>query len=90
MYLAEISPTKLRGSVGTVYQLVITISIVFAQAMGFEQVLGTQKLWPYLFVIILIPAVLMMLALPFCPESPKHILIIRNDDAGAQKGSYMM
>lgn len=87
MFLSEISPANLRGSIGTIYQLVITISILISQILGLPELLGTESLWPVLFAIIIIPAVFMMLTLPFCPESPKHILIIQNNEPGAQKGS---
>lgn len=35
--------------------------------------------------IIIVPGVLMYLTLPFCPESPKFILIIQGKDVNAQK-----
>nr|CAI5855379.1 unnamed protein product [Callosobruchus analis] len=45
MYLAEISPINLRGAIGTVYQLVITVSILVAQILGLGSILGTAELW---------------------------------------------
>ena len=88
MYLTEISPADLRGSVGTIYQLVITISIVISQVLGFPELLGTESLWPLLFASIIVPAVFMVITLPFCSESPKHILIIQNKDVAAQRGLF--
>lgn len=49
MYLAEISPTHLRGAIGTVYQLVITISILLSNIFGLPSFLGTEDGWPWLF-----------------------------------------
>lgn len=49
MYLAEISPIHLRGAVGTIYQLVITISILVSQVLALPQILGTEDRWPFLF-----------------------------------------
>lgn len=86
MYLTEISPANLRGSVGTIYQLVITISIVISQVLGFPELLGTESMWPLLFAAIIVPAAFMIITLPFCSESPKHILIIQNKDVAAQRG----
>lgn len=57
MYLGEISPINLRGAVGTVYQLVITISILVAQVLGLEQVFGNTNLWPTLLAMTIVPAI---------------------------------
>ena len=52
MYLTEISPTHLRGAIGTIYQLVITISILTSNVLGLPQILGTEAKWPLLFGIV--------------------------------------
>ncbi|XP_065164046.1 solute carrier family 2, facilitated glucose transporter member 1-like isoform X2 [Atheta coriaria] len=84
MYLAEISPVNLRGAVGTVYQLVITISILVAQILGLKDVLGTETQWPTLLALTVVPAIFQLVTLPFCPESPKHILIGKGKEIEAQ------
>ncbi|XP_019763407.1 solute carrier family 2, facilitated glucose transporter member 1 isoform X2 [Dendroctonus ponderosae] len=85
MYLAEISPVNLRGAVGTVYQLVITISILIAQVVSLRSILGTESHWPILLGLTIIPAIFQMVTLPFCPESPKYLLLSRGRDLEAQK-----
>lgn len=57
MYLAEISPINLRGAVGTVYQLVITISILIAQILGLRSILGNEDMWPTLLAMTIVPAI---------------------------------
>lgn len=44
--------------VGTVYQLIITISILFSQLMGMEFLLGTASWWPYVLGLTLIPGII--------------------------------
>lgn len=85
MYLTEISPLNMRGAVGTIYQLVITISILISMILGMEEVMGIDALWPVLFALTLVPAVLMMATLPFCPESPKYTLLVEGKDVAAQR-----
>ena len=58
MYLTEISPTALRGAVGTIYQLIITMSILLSQILGMTNVLGNDMGWPFLLGITIIPGVL--------------------------------
>ncbi|XP_016916276.1 solute carrier family 2, facilitated glucose transporter member 1 isoform X1 [Apis cerana] len=85
MYLSEISPIHLRGAVGTVYQLVITMSILVSQILGLEQILGTAEQWPLLLCLTIVPAIFQVIALPFCPESPKYLLVTRGKDMEAQR-----
>ncbi|OWR45159.1 glucose transporter [Danaus plexippus plexippus] len=84
MYLSEISPVSLRGSIGTVYQLVITMSILLSQVLGLSSVLGTDS-WPWLLAVPLIPAVLQCCMLRMCPESPKYLLLNKGAELRAQR-----
>lgn len=74
MYLSEIAPMRIRGAVGSMYQLVITISILIGQGVSVEAALGNEKLWPILFYLIIIVAIYQAIALIFAPESPKYLL----------------
>ncbi|GAB1859517.1 Solute carrier family 2, facilitated glucose transporter member 1 [Camponotus japonicus] len=85
MYLAEISPVHLRGAVGTVYHLILCISMLLSQILGLKQVLGTTDQWPLLLCLTIVPAIFQMCTLPFCPESPKYLLLSRSKDIDAQK-----
>lgn len=85
MYLSEIAPVALRGAVGTVYQLIITMSILLAQVLGMTNCLGTESGWPWLLAITAVPAVFQIITLPFCPESPKYLLLDKDDEMAANK-----
>jgi len=80
MYLTEICPTSLRGAVGTVYQLIITISILISQVLGMGSVLGNEAGWPILLGLTIVPGILQLVTLPFCPESPKFLLLDRDNE----------
>ncbi|XP_068627250.1 solute carrier family 2, facilitated glucose transporter member 1-like [Battus philenor] len=85
LYLAEISPVSLRGSIGTVYQLVITMTILLSQILGLESILGTESGWPWLLALTALPAVIQCATLPLCPESPKFLLLNRGQELYAQR-----
>ncbi|XP_067659653.1 solute carrier family 2, facilitated glucose transporter member 3-like [Haliotis asinina] len=78
LYLTEIAPKKIRGAVGTCHQLAITVGILFSQILGMAELLGTDYLWPLLFAFNAIPSLVCVLVLPFCPESPRWLLISKN------------
>ncbi|ROT83271.1 Solute carrier family 2, facilitated glucose transporter member 1 [Penaeus vannamei] len=71
MYLSEIAPVNLRGAIGTVYQLVVTISILIC--------------WPILLALTALPAVFQLSLTAICPESPKYLLINKDEAISAQR-----
>ncbi|XP_041378149.1 solute carrier family 2, facilitated glucose transporter member 5-like [Gigantopelta aegis] len=83
LYLAEISPKKIRGAIGTCHQLGITIGILSSQIFGLPVLLGTSLLWPYLFAFNAFPSLVCLILLPLCPESPRWLLIRKGEDETA-------
>ncbi|XP_043227935.1 solute carrier family 2, facilitated glucose transporter member 1-like isoform X3 [Amphibalanus amphitrite] len=83
MYLTEISPIHLRGAIGSLYQLLVTISILISQVLGMRNVLGTAELWPYLLALTIAPAIFQLAVLPLCPESPRFTLINKDNEVAA-------
>uniref|UniRef100_A0A3Q2FH15 Solute carrier family 2, facilitated glucose transporter member 4 n=1 Tax=Cyprinodon variegatus TaxID=28743 RepID=A0A3Q2FH15_CYPVA len=86
MYVGEIAPTSLRGALGTLHQLAIVTGILIAQVLGLESLLGSEHLWPVLLGLTVVPTVLQMGLLPFCPESPRFLYIIRSQEHLAKRG----
>lgn len=84
MYVEEISPTSLRGALGTLHQLGVVVGILLAQVLGIEWVLGGSSLWPLLLALTLVPALVQCALLPFCPESPRYLLINCNEESEAR------
>ncbi|KAK1340530.1 hypothetical protein QTO34_019100 [Cnephaeus nilssonii] len=85
MYLGELAPKNLRGALGVVPQLFITVGILTAQILGLRSVLANQKGWPILLGVTGIPAALQLLLLPFFPESPRYLLVQKKNQAAARK-----
>uniref|UniRef100_A0A8C6WYW3 Solute carrier family 2 member 1 n=1 Tax=Neogobius melanostomus TaxID=47308 RepID=A0A8C6WYW3_9GOBI len=85
MYVEEISPTTLRGALGTLHQLGVVIGILLAQILGLEWLLGSLSLWPVLLSFTVLPALLQCVLLPFCPESPRYLLINCSQESEAHE-----
>ncbi|CAG0906420.1 unnamed protein product, partial [Darwinula stevensoni] len=85
MYISEIAPLNLRGGLGVVNQLAVTVGLLLSMVLGIEQLLGTGEYWPYLFGMAVVPAVLQMVLLFVCPESPRYLLISKQREEDARK-----
>lgn len=59
---------------------------LFGQILGLESLLGSEDLWPVLLGLTVVPTVLQMGLLPFCPESPRFLYIIRCQEHQAKRG----
>lgn len=85
MYLTEVSPINLRGMLGSVHQLLVTISILVSQVLGLPYIFGNERSWPLIFAFTIVPALFQLVTLPFCPESPKYNLIVKGKKDQAEK-----
>ncbi|EDO42667.1 predicted protein, partial [Nematostella vectensis] len=83
IYLSEISPIQLRGSLGTLNQFGICFGILLGYIFGLKEVLGSGSKWPWLIGFSIVPAIIQMMTLPFCPRSPRYLLLKRNKEADA-------
>ncbi|KAM4854995.1 solute carrier family 2, facilitated glucose transporter member 9 [Thomomys bottae] len=85
MYLNEISPKGIRGAMGQVTAIFICIGVFAGQLLGLPELLGKESTWPYLFGVIIVPALVQLTVLPFLPESPRYLLLEKCDETGATK-----
>ena len=73
MYVAEVAPAKIRGTLVTIYQLAITLGILISYLVNF----GLHEVdnnWRWMFATGLIPSILFFTGLFFIPESPRWLV----------------
>lgn len=72
LYISEISPTEIRGTLGSVNQLFICVGILAALVAGLP--LASNPLWwRTMFGIAAIPSVLLAVGMAVSPESPRWL-----------------
>ncbi|KAG1330649.1 plastidic glucose transporter 4 [Cocos nucifera] len=72
LYISEISPTEIRGALGSVNQLFICIGILLALVAGLP-LAGNPLWWRTMFGIAIVPSVLLALGMAISPESPRWL-----------------
>ncbi|KFI47521.1 MULTISPECIES: sugar porter family MFS transporter [Bifidobacterium] len=86
-YLAELAPKERRGSLSTLFQLMITFGILLAYAsnLGFlnHNLLGVRD-WRWMLGSALVPAALLLIGGLLLPESPRY-LVNKGDERNAFK-----
>ncbi|KAL0910663.1 hypothetical protein M5K25_021665 [Dendrobium thyrsiflorum] len=73
LYISEISPTEIRGALGSVNQLFICIGILAALVVGLP-LSGNPIWWRSMFGIAIIPSILLALGMAISPESPRWLV----------------
>lgn len=74
MYLSEVSPREIRGAISGSTAIFLELGFGLGAAIALPDVLGSDSMWPYVYVFELAVASLMWLALPLLPESPKYLV----------------
>jgi sugar porter (SP) family MFS transporter len=80
MYIAEVSPARLRGRLVVVNQLAIVIGLSLSVYVSYLLSFGGH--WRWMFATMGLPAAILLAGLFFVPRSPRW-LAARGDDAGA-------
>ncbi|XP_072353759.1 solute carrier family 2, facilitated glucose transporter member 11-like isoform X2 [Scyliorhinus torazame] len=79
MYLGESAPKDIRGMVALSFAPFTAAGIVLGQTIGIGEILGREELWPLLLSTCAVPALIQLATLPWCPESPRYLLIDREN-----------
>nr|CAD7570923.1 unnamed protein product [Timema californicum] len=80
MYLTEIAPLSIRGAMGVLCPLGLNVGVIIAQILGLKQILGTMETWHYLLSLYVLLILVSAIALPFLPESPKYLYVVRGEE----------
>jgi MFS transporter, SP family, arabinose:H+ symporter len=72
MYVAEVAPRKIRGTLIAAYQLAITMGILISYLVNFG-LHEVENNWRWMFATGLLPSVLFFIGLIFIPESPRWL-----------------
>ncbi|KAJ9400982.1 hypothetical protein DTO282F9_1930 [Paecilomyces variotii] len=73
LYIAEIAPTKVRGRLIGLNNMSITGGQVVSYAIG-AAFANVPNGWRYMVGLAAVPAITLAVLLPFCPESPRHLI----------------
>ncbi|MFN8240754.1 MAG: sugar porter family MFS transporter [Bacteroidales bacterium] len=85
LYIAEISPTKTRGTLVSMFQLLITIGIMvsYLSDSAFAVPDGDpayNSCWRPMFYVGVIPALIMFIGMVFLPETPRWLISKGHED----------
>jgi len=73
MYVAEVAPPRIRGTLVTIYQLAITFGILVSYIINYV-LHDVDNNWRWMFATGLIPSVVFFTGLIFIPESPRWLV----------------
>ncbi|XP_053148399.1 solute carrier family 2, facilitated glucose transporter member 5-like isoform X2 [Hemicordylus capensis] len=85
MYLGEIAPVNLRGTIIEVCLFFMSLGIAVAQAVSLPEFLGNEQGSPVLFGLTGIGALFQLVLLLFLPESPRYLLIQKKQEREAKE-----
>jgi len=79
MFISEIAPAKNRGKLVATFQFNIVFGILLAYLSNYLLASIGETAWRWMLGILAIPAALFVVLLSFVPESPRWLMVHRND-----------
>jgi len=76
MYISEVSPSSIRGRMGTFYQLSIIIGILVSYGINYVLRDAGPDNWRWMFATGLIPAATFLVLIAVAPETPRFLVRI--------------
>lgn len=83
LYIAEISPTKIRGTLVSMFQLLITVGIL-ASYLSDSAIADNDNVesWRMMFYVGIIPAIILFVGMIFLPETPRWLMSRGREEEG--------
>ncbi len=74
LYMAEVSPARIRGRLVSLNQMAIVTGILLAYLVNWSLSFGGPSGWRWMFAIAVVPSLGLFLGLFFVPESPRWLV----------------
>lgn len=86
VYISEIAPPQHRGKMAIAFQINVVSGILLAYLFNYLlRGVGGENDWRYMLGIIAIPSLIFSVLMLITPESPRWLLLYKNDEAAARK-----
>ncbi|KAL7674962.1 hypothetical protein ACOME3_001232 [Neoechinorhynchus agilis] len=85
VYVTEVSALSFQGTMAAIPAAGVTLGAFISTLLGVEDILGDGNLLIALFAIPIVVLIVQFICLFFCNETPKYLLLKRNDQDGAIK-----
>lgn len=85
LYISEIAPPNARGRLVALFQFNIVLGILIAYTSNYLlQGIGGAEAWRWMLGVEVIPAALFSILVLGVPQSPRWLLVMRNDEIAAR------
>jgi MFS transporter, SP family, sugar:H+ symporter len=78
LYLAEIAPTQIRGTIASLNQLMIVCGILAAFIVN--AILASSQNWRLMLGLAAVPSVVLLVGMLFMPETPRYLVHAGEED----------
>lgn len=85
MYLSEIAPLQLRGTLGVLCSMGLTGGVVVGQIFSLQEIFGTVELWHYSLSSYVVLVFICTLPYVYFPESPKYLHLVGDRDGAIRE-----